>query len=109
MSLDAAVDLVLFAFNNCEQGDTFVQNSPAATIDTLVLDLKKIFSAKNKVIIMGTRHGEKKHEVLLNREEFFKSEDLGKYYKVAVDDRNLNYEKYFEKGDKPLSSEVEYS
>jgi len=109
MSLNDAVDLVLFAFNNCEQGDTFVQKSPAITIDTLVLALKKIFSAKNKVIIMGTRHGEKKHEVLLNREEFFKSEDLGKYYKVAVDDRNLNYEKYFEKGDKPLSSEVEYS
>lgn len=109
MSLNDAVDLVLYAFNNCEQGDIFVQKSPAATIDTLVMALKEIFNAKNNVTIMGTRHGEKKHEVLLNREELFKSTDLGGYYKVPIDKRTLNYEIYFEKGDKPLSDETEYT
>ena len=109
MSLNDAVDLVLYAFNNCEQGDIFVQKSPAATIDTLVLALKEIFNAKNNVTIMGTRHGEKKHEVLLNREDLFKSKDLGRYYKVPMDKRTLNYEIYFEEGDKPLSDETEYT
>lgn len=109
MSLDEAVDLVLFAFEKCSQGDIFVQKSPSATIKTLVIALKEIFNAKNEIKIMGTRHGEKKHEVLLNREELFKSEDLGKYYKVSADIRNLNYEKYFEVGDKPLSSNEQYS
>ena len=109
MSLDDAVNLVLYAFNNCDQGDIFVQKSPAATIDTLVKALKEIFTSDNQVKIMGTRHGEKKHEILLNREELFKSEDLGGYYKVPTDSRSLNYENYFEKGDKPLSSEIEYS
>jgi len=109
MSLDNAVDLVFYAYAKCDQGDIFVQKSPAATIETLASALKEIFQAKNKIKIMGTRHGEKKHEVLLSREELFESEDLGDYYKVSLDKRNLNYEKYFEKGDKPLSSEVEYS
>ena len=109
MSLNDAVDLVLYAFNNCDQGDIFVQKSPAATIDTLVMALKEIFNAKNNVTIMGTRHGEKKHEVLLNREELFKSKDLGRYYKVPIDKRTLNYEIYFEKGDKPLSQETKYT
>lgn len=109
MSLDEAVNLVLFAFEKCSQGDIFVQKSPSATIKTLVIALKEIFNAKNEIKIMGTRHGEKKHEVLLNREELFKSEDLGKYYKVSADIRNLNYEKYFEVGDKPLSSNEQYS
>ena len=109
MSLNDAVDLVLFAFNNCDQGDIFIQKSPATTINTLVLALKEIFSSKAKVEIMGTRHGEKKHEVLLNREELFKSEDLGRYYRVPIDKRSLNYEIYFEKGDKPLSDETEYT
>ena len=109
MSLDEAVDLVLFAFKNCDQGDLFVQKSPATTINNLVLALKKIFNASNEIIIMGTRHGEKKHEVLLNREEFIKANDLGDYYKVPVDKRNLNYENYYEKGDKPLSREIDYT
>jgi len=76
MSLDDAVNLVLYAFNNCEQGAIFVQKSPAATINILVQALKEIFNANNKVKIMGTRHGEKKHEVLLNREEFFNSDTI---------------------------------
>ena len=109
MSLENAVDLVLYAFKNCKQGDIFVQKSSAATIETLALALKEIFNAKNKINIIGTRHGEKKHEILLGREELFKSIDLGEYYKVPIDNRNLNYEKYFELGDKPLSSENEYS
>lgn len=109
MSLGDAVNLVLFAFNNCTQGDIFIQKSPAATIQTLVEALKEIFNADNEIKIMGTRHGEKKHEVLLNREEYFKSEDLGDYFRVPPDARSLNYEKYFEVGDKPLSSETEYN
>lgn len=109
MSLDDAVNLVLFAFKNCIQGDIFVQKSPAATIDILVDALMDIFGVKCEKRIMGTRHGEKKHEVLLNREELFKSENLENYYRVPHDSRGLNYEKYFEEGDQPLSSEVEYS
>ena len=109
MSLDDAIDLVLYAFNNCEQGDIFVQKSPAATINDLALALREIFQAKNEIKVMGTRHGEKKHEVLLNREELFKSEDLGKYFRVPIDERDLNYKKYFESGDMPLSNENEYS
>ena len=109
MSLNDAVDLVLYAFNNCKQGDIFVQKSSAVTINALVLALKDIFKSKNKIKILGTRHGEKKHEVLLNREEYFKAEDLKGYFKVPPDKRSLNYENYFEKGEKPLSSEIEYS
>ena len=109
MSLDEAVDLVLFAFKNCQQGDIFVQKSPSSTIDNLVLALKEIFKSKVKVNIMGTRHGEKKHELLLNRHELFRSIDLGDYYKIPIDGRTLNYENYFEKGNKPLSGVHEYS
>jgi UDP-glucose 4-epimerase len=109
MSLNNAVYLVLYAFDNCDQGDIFVQKSSAATIHTLVFALKDIFNANNVIKILGTRHGEKKHEVLLNREELFKSIDNGNYYKVPIDQRSLDYEKYFEKGDKPLSDEIEYT
>tara|TARA_B100001250_G_scaffold400122_1_gene410278 strand:+ start:1181 stop:2191 length:1011 start_codon:yes stop_codon:yes gene_type:complete len=109
MSLDDAIDLVLYAFNNCNQGDIFVQKSPSATINDLAVALKEIFQVKNEIKIMGTRHGEKKHEVLLNKEELFKSEDLGDYFKVPIDKRSLNYKKYFETGEKPLSDEIEYS
>jgi len=109
MSLDDAVNLVIYAFEHCKQGDIFVQKSPAATIKNLVNALMEIFQVQNKIKIMGTRHGEKKHEVLLNREELFKSEDLGEYYRVSPDVRSLNYENYFEKGEEPLSIENEYS
>jgi len=109
MSLDEAVDLVLYAFNNSDQGDIFVQKSPAATIETLVLSLKDIFQSKAKIKNIGTRHGEKTHEVLLSRHELFKSIDLDNYYKIPVDDRGLNYESYFEKGIKSLSGIDEYS
>lgn len=109
MSLPDAVDLVLFAFANGVQGDTFVQKSPAATILTLAQALQKIFNASNEIRILGTRHGEKKHEALLSREEFAHAEDLGGYYRVAADNRDLNYAQYFEEGEKKISQQQDYT
>ena len=109
MSLHDAVDLVLFAFKQGVKGDTFVQKAPAATILTLVEALKKIFNADNEIRILGTRHGEKKHEVLLSREEYLNAEDLGDYFRVAADVRDLNYSKYFEEGEKELSQQIAYN
>ena len=109
MSLPQAVDLVLYAFNHGSQGDTFVQKAPAATILTLARALQKIFDAKNELRIIGTRHGEKKHEALLSREEFAKAEDLEGYYRVPADTRDLNYAKFYEEGEKSFSSEQDYT
>lgn len=109
MSLPDAVDLVLFAFENGQQGDTFVQKAPAATIVTLAEALKKIFNADNEIRIIGTRHGEKKHEALLSREEFAKAEDLGGYYRVPADTRDLNYAKFFVEGDESFSQIDDYT
>ena len=109
MSLPQAVELVLFAFAHGRQGDTFIQKAPAATIYTLAEALKQIFSADNEIRILGTRHGEKKHEALLSREECAKAEDLGGYYRIPADTRDLNYAKYFVQGDKRLSREEEYT
>jgi UDP-N-acetylglucosamine 4,6-dehydratase len=109
MSLPEAVDLVLFAFTHGQQGDTFVQKAPAATILTLAEAVKKIFNANNEIRILGTRHGEKKHEALLSREEYLKAEDLGGYFRVAADTRDLNYGMYYEEGEKQLSQEVDYT
>ena len=109
MSLPDAVELVLYAFQHGHQGDTFVQKAPAATILTLVEALKQIFNADNDVCILGTRHGEKKHETLLSREELLKAHDLGGYYRVPADGRSLNYAKFFEEGDKVLSGEHDYT
>lgn len=109
MSLDQAVDLVLFAFENSDQGDLFVQKSPASTILELANALKKIFSAKNEIKIIGTRHGEKIYESLLSKEEAAKTIDLGGYYKVPADNRNLNYSRYFNEGNKNLDSTEEYN
>ncbi|MFW5444428.1 MAG: polysaccharide biosynthesis protein [Methylococcaceae bacterium] len=109
MSLPEAVDLVLFAFKHGQQGDTFVQKAPAATILTLAKALKQIFNADNEIRILGTRHGEKKHEALLSREEYIKAEDLGGYYRVSADTRDLNYAKFFEEGEKNLSQELDYT
>jgi UDP-N-acetylglucosamine 4,6-dehydratase len=109
MSLPDAVDLVLFAFRNGMQGDTFVQKSPAATILCLAQALQKIFGSTNEIRILGTRHGEKKHETLLSREEFMAAQDLGGYYRVAADNRDLNYAKYFEEGEKSLSEQLDYT
>lgn len=108
MSLDEAVDLVLFAFNNGEQGDLFVQKSPASTVSDVALALKHIFDAKNEIKIIGSRHGEKLYETLLTKEEFAKAIDLGNYFKVPADNRDLNYGKYLEEGDISLSVNEEY-
>lgn len=109
MSLPEAVDLVLFAFKHGHQGDTFVQKAPAATVLTLAEALKKIFNADNEIRIIGTRHGEKKHEALLSREEFVKAEDLGGYYRVPADTRDLNYAMFFVDGDESVSQDKDYT
>lgn len=109
MSLPDAVELVLFAFKNGNQGDTFVQKAPAATVLTLAQALLKIFNASNEIRILGTRHGEKKHEALLSREEYLKADDLGGYFRVSADNRDLNYAKYFEEGEQILSQEIDYT
>ena len=106
MSLDDAVDLVLYAFKNGNQGDIFVQKAPAATIKTLAEALADIFNTGNKIQIIGTRHGEKIYESLLTSEEKVIAEDLGDYYRVPADTRDLNYSKYFEKGEL-LSNNIE--
>lgn len=99
MSLDNAVDLVLFAFENGENGDLFVQKAPASTIQTLAQAIKELFPAtKSEMKVIGARHGEKVYETLCTREEMLKAEDLGGFYRVPADNRNLNYEKYFEEG-----------
>lgn len=109
MSLPQAVELVLFAFEHGEQGDTFVQKAPAATIHTLALAMKKILNAESDIRILGTRHGEKKHECLVNREEMAKAQDLGNYYRIPSDSRDLNYNKYFEQGEVRVSTGTDYT
>lgn len=109
MSLDDAVDLVLYAFENARQGDVFVQKAPASTIWDLAMALKEIFNADNEIKIIGTRHGEKLYETLLTREEMAKAEDLGRYFRIAADDRDLNYNKYFVEGEQKISYEDDYN
>ena len=98
MSLDEAVELVLFAFKNGKQGDLFVQKSPASTIEDLSIALKELFSSNVDTKIIGTRHGEKLYETLCTREEMSKAENLGDYYRVPIDSRDLNYNKYYDDG-----------
>lgn len=109
MSLTDAVDLVKFAFKNGTQGDIFVQKAPAATIETLSKALIEIFNSKSEINIIGTRHGEKKHEALLSKEEFLHTEDLGDFYRIKSDSRDLNYSKYFENGDKNVDKFSDYT
>lgn len=109
MSLDDAVDLVLYAFCNAHQGDIFVQKAPASTILDLALALKDLFQADNEIHNIGTRHGEKLYETLLTREERIKAEDLGSYYRIVPDDRDLNYGKYFTEGEAKISEVEDYN
>ncbi len=109
MNLDEAVDLVLFAFKNANQGDLFVQKSPASTIGDLAEAIRQLFKPDAKIKVIGTRHGEKAHETLMTREEKVKSEDMGNYYRVPADTRDLNYDKYFEDGNKKVDDAVEYN
>jgi UDP-glucose 4-epimerase len=109
MSIDGAVDLVLWAFEHGNPGDIFVQKSPAATLDTLAKAMKQVFKADNPVQIIGTRHGEKLYETLLTREEMTVAEDMGDYYRVAADNRDLNYELFFDKGRSEVSVKEDYN
>ncbi|MDF0727060.1 polysaccharide biosynthesis protein [Cytobacillus sp. S13-E01] len=109
MSLKEAVELVVFAFENAEAGDIMVQKSPASTIGDLAQALKELFNVDNEVKVIGTRHGEKLYETLLTREEHVVAQDLGGFYRVPADKRDLNYDKYFVEGDQKLSSEDEYN
>ena len=108
MTLEDAVDLVIFAFNNANPGDIFVQKAPAATIETLANSLKSLYGSDNDIKIIGTRHGEKLYESLVNREDMIKSEDMGDYYRIPADTRDLNYEKYFSKGEEDISKIEDY-
>ena len=98
MTLDDAVELVLYAFKNGKQGDLFVQKSPAATIKVLVEALIDLYKAQNQIKIIGTRHGEKLYETLVNKEDMVKAEDLNKYYRIPADNRDLNYNQFFSEG-----------
>ena len=109
MTLDEAVKLVLFAFENGKQGDTFVQKSPATNIFTLAQALCKIHKIKLDYKLIGPRHGEKKHEVLINREEMSKAIDIDNYYKIPKDQRNIYYEKYLFEGTKEIDKVMEYT
>lgn len=109
MSLDEAVDLVEFAFNNANPGDIMVQKAPASTIGDLAQAIKELFHVDNDLHIIGTRHGEKRYETLLTKEEYFVAEDMGGFYRVPADTRDLNYDKYFVDGDQALSTEEEYT
>lgn len=109
MSLDEAIDLVLFAFNNGNQGDLFVQKSPACTIHNLALAVKQLFKAENNIQIIGTRHGEKLNETLCTREEMAKAVDLENYFRIPADTRDLNYSKYFEQGNEKTSEMEDYN
>jgi UDP-glucose 4-epimerase len=106
MNLDGAVDLVLFAFQHAKPGDRFVQKAPAATIATLAEAVKRLLGANNPIKIIGTRHGEKLYETLLTREEMAQAEDLGDYFRVPADNRNLDYNLYFTEG-MPRAAAVE--
>jgi UDP-N-acetylglucosamine 4,6-dehydratase len=109
MSLQDAVELVLFAFDHSNQGDIFVQKSPAATIGLLAETLQEIFNANNELKVIGTRHGEKLYESLLSKEEAVKSIDMGNYFRVPADTRDLNYSKFFNEGNSSIELYDEYN
>jgi UDP-glucose 4-epimerase len=108
MTLKDSVELVVFAFEHANQGDMFVQKAPACTIETLAHALLELYNASNEIKIIGTRHGEKLYESLVSREEMVRAEDLGGYYRVPADNRDLNYSRYFNDGDKCLTQAEEY-
>ena len=109
MTLDQAVELVLFAFENGHGGDIFVQKAPAATVELLAKTLSKLLGRPNhKINIIGTRHGEKLYEALLTREEMVSAEDMGDYYRIPADTRDLNYSKYFDEGESVITQAHEY-
>jgi len=108
MSIDDAVDLVVYAFKHGNPGDVFVQKAPAATIETLAKALKKLFKGNNEIRIIGTRHGEKLYETLLTREEMSRAEDMDDYFRIPADVRDLNYSLYFTEGETNVSGQEDY-
>lgn len=109
MSLEDSVDLVVHAFEHGEQGDIFVQKAPASTVEDLASALKKLFKSENPIRIIGTRHGEKLYESLVSREEMAKAEDMGRYFRIPADNRDLNYNKYFVEGETKISALDDYT
>jgi len=109
MSLEDSVDLVLYAFEHAKPGDIFVQKSPAATIELLAKGLKELLKKEDKTKIIGTRHGEKLYETLVSREEMARADDLGSYYRIPADSRDLNYAKYFSEGELGVSQIEDYT
>jgi len=109
MSMDEAIDLVLYAFQHARQGDIFVQKAPACTIHDLAVAVKEVFKSNNEIKVIGTRHGEKLYETLLTREELAKAEDRGNYFRIFPDDRDLNYNKYFTEGMEQVSLMEDYN
>ncbi len=109
MTLDEAVDLVIFAFENGKQGDLFIRKAPAVTIDTLVQAIQELTQTDNKIKIIGTRHGEKLYEVLVTREEMVRAEEMDNYFRIKLDNRNLNYENYAVKGEVKTASLNDYT
>jgi UDP-glucose 4-epimerase len=114
MTLDDAVDLVIYAFTNGKNGDLFVQKAPAATLDVLAQALKEIYTkvdpkyGQTKVKVIGTRHGEKLYETLVTREEMAKAIDMGNYYRIPCDNRDLNYDKFFTQGNEDVAKIEDY-
>ncbi|MEG1644398.1 MAG: polysaccharide biosynthesis protein [Acinetobacter sp.] len=108
MTLDDAVDLVIYAFEHGHNGDLFVQKAPAATLDVLAEALKQLYHANTEVKTIGTRHGEKLYETLVTREEMAKSEDMGNYFRIPCDTRDLNYDKFFTEGNEDMAKIEDY-
>ena len=109
MSLDEAVELVIFAFENAKTGDIMVQKAPSSTVGDLAQAIKELFNSKNEIKIIGTRHGEKLYETLLTREEYVSAIDMGNFFRIPADIRDLNYDKYFTDGNEMLSTVDEYN
>jgi len=108
MTLEDAVDLVLYAFEHAKQGDLFVQKAPAATVKVLAEALIDLYQSNSEIKVIGTRHGEKLYETLVNREDMVKVQDLGDYYRIPADNRDLNYEQYFSEGEQLINFKDEY-
>ena len=103
------MDLVLYAFEHGQQGDIFVQKAPASTVADLAQALKELFNKDNQVRVIGTRHGEKLYESLISREEMAKAQDMGGYYRIPADNRDLNYAQYFSEGEEKISNQADYT
>ncbi len=109
MSLEDSVDLVLYAFQHGKQGDLFVQKAPASTVADLAQALKEVFKANSPIRVIGTRHGEKLYESLISREEMAKAEDMGAYYRIPADNRDLNYAQFFSEGEEKIAQFNDYT